>query len=148
MIKKIVCIAVLLCCISSIGVSEDAAFDFSSMPTDKLIEIRNDISKELLLRMQIDSEVYYPGLYIVGEDLEPGAYIIQVESIQEFEIHLKIEIHASYESFVHYRETTEGYYLSRFYPKEVGESTYLRLKDKQLVEFDGRGTFRLIKLDK
>ena len=76
--KKIAILVAILLCMVPCSIAENADIDFSSMETNDLVELMNDITNELSTRpdWSTDSFIFPNGTYEIGKDLVPGSYEI------------------------------------------------------------------------
>jgi len=52
--------------------------DLSSMSLEELLGLRNDVDEEIRTRTAQPSAALYNGIYIVGENIKPGRYLLTV----------------------------------------------------------------------
>lgn len=81
---RLVLLPLVFCCFLCVSHAENA-FDFSAIPTDELIALRDAINAELSARNFAEKEVLIPeGIYTVGEDIPEGAYIVKHNGTTEY----------------------------------------------------------------
>lgn len=116
-------------------------WDFASMTTDELIELRNSIMDELRSRIGSLDSVHVPaGTYVVGEDIDPGKYVFFWT--KEYEDRSAISVYADQEDLESYNQST--YTTIR----KVGEEIQIELIDGAYLQIDGSNGVDIRKAEK
>lgn len=72
--KKIALILTLLLLFSGFSLAE--GIDLNGMTFDELVELEIQVQKAIIEAQPYSPTVFYPGTYTVGEDFDPGFYLI------------------------------------------------------------------------
>lgn len=73
--KKIAVVLFFILLFGFVCYAED--LDFSSFSDDEILEIYDKIQFEIGRRLLQEHKVRYSGYYVAGDDIEPGAYLLQ-----------------------------------------------------------------------
>lgn len=79
--KKLLAIILLLVCMTaSVAAAESLKLDFSSIPYEALINLHQQITKEIMSRPEWKEVTVPSGVWKVGEDIPAGKYAIKTTS--------------------------------------------------------------------
>lgn len=137
--KKALVLTLILLIVAIPALAE--GWDFASMTTDELIELRNSITDELLSRIGTLNSAHVPaGTYVVGEDIDPGKYVFFWT--KEYENRSAISVYSTEEDIENYNPST--YTTIR----KVGEEIQIELIEGSYLQIDGSNGVDIRKADK
>lgn len=126
--KKIAIALIVITLITPFGFADT---DYSIMSDDALLELRNEIDREINARGIEFETLFYPGVYVVGKDIIEGDYDMLFDEIDEWGIY--VDVYEDEEAMKNGDEI-----LSELVEKP-SKGQHVQLKDGMILKIDPIG---------
>lgn len=135
--KKIVTM-LLLALLIACSAAYAEGIDFSSMSTDELLALREELNAEIESRIGVEAETINKGIYTVGEDIKAGTYTI---SYKEGGFTFQVFTFSTVDDFNAYKASNgqDAACMLMQYGVNPNESAYVNLKDGMVIVINGEG---------
>lgn len=147
--KALICASVLSMLISSKAIASE--IDLSGMSLDELVTLKNSVMEEIDSRIGDSGDTIGAGVYVVGEDIKEGSYLITVdnnESIGAWVFENEETYDEYYKVWFHNRSSSEriempehAYPLMGSGEVQAGKSVHVKLEESNVLWIvGGNGT--------
>ena len=141
--RKIILVFLVLIMIPVIAISEQ--INISALSIEELIRLRNEIDNRINEILYNENDILYSGTYIVGKDIEPGAYLFTL--IKSSKKGSGLLVFTSYEGYKNYDYYNQEELLISYEEGSLdeGEIIHLRFSDGEFLIL-GFGEYSLRKI--